>query len=184
VLRRCHTIVVVDASDDSEFHFDGLGNAIRKIRVDFGIPIDFRSMKILSRSKSKDRPGSFCAIGTIRYSQIDKVPKVNSEGVTVEEDAPSGTLVYIKPVFYGDEPRDIYHYAQANKRFPHESTADQWFSEDQFESYRSLGLYMVGKICGEESPEEAGEKETLTLKEFIDAATKDAEGVKDAVPTA
>lgn len=194
VLRRCHTIVVVDASDDSDFHFDGLGNAIRKIRVDFGVPIDFDPMKILSRSKSKDKAGSFCAIGKILYSHIDKVPKLDSAGATVKDEqgkvvevpAPNGTLVYIKPVFYGDEPRDIYHYAQANKRFPHESTADQWFSEDQFESYRSLGLYMVGKIFGEEvtNMEGTGKKDTFTLNEFSVAAKNDAEGVKDAVPTA
>ena len=30
--------------------------------------------------------------------------------------------------------------ADANPAFPHEPTADQWFSESQFESYRSLAL--------------------------------------------
>ena len=31
-------------------------------------------------------------------------------------------------------------YATAHPTFPHESTADQWFTESQFESYRSLGF--------------------------------------------
>src|SRR5262249_38537004 len=41
VLRRCHYIVVIDASEDPKFSFADLGEAVRKIRVDFCIPIDF-----------------------------------------------------------------------------------------------------------------------------------------------
>ena len=35
---------------------------------------------------------------------------------------------------------DVCHYANTHTSFPHESTADQWFDETQFESYRQLGL--------------------------------------------
>jgi hypothetical protein len=41
VLRRCRMIVVSDASTDADYRFDSLGMAIRKIRIDFGIPIEF-----------------------------------------------------------------------------------------------------------------------------------------------
>src|SRR5207245_2675944 len=83
----------------------------------------------------------------IRYScvgQVDKVDAngkniVDQEGRTVQVPAADGTIIYIKPVFYGDEPRDIYHYAMTHDTFPHETTADQWFTEAQFESYRMLG---------------------------------------------
>jgi hypothetical protein len=67
----------------------------------------------------------------------------------VDKDAPDGTLIYIKPAFYGDEPRDIYEYARSSEEFPHETTADQWFSESQFESYRMLGSHILNEICGE-----------------------------------
>jgi hypothetical protein len=40
----------------------------------------------------------------------------------------------------------IRSYATANPKFPHETTADQWFTESQFESYRSLGLDIAKKI--------------------------------------
>ena len=56
-------------------------------------------------------------------------------------DAPDGVLIYIKPVCYGDEPRDIYEYLKRSKTFPHESTANESLSEAQFESYRMLGAY-------------------------------------------
>jgi len=41
VLRRCRFIVVSDAGADPSGTFDDLGNAVRKIRVDLGIPIEF-----------------------------------------------------------------------------------------------------------------------------------------------
>lgn len=40
VVRRCHTIVLSDAGVDPKCTFEDLGNAIRKIRTDLGVPID------------------------------------------------------------------------------------------------------------------------------------------------
>ena len=139
VLRRCHFIVVSDAGEDPECSFADLGEAVRKIRVDFGIPIDFDQVNIYPRSQIdavKGR-GRNCAIGRIGYSAVD--------GST----APDGVIVYIKPECYGDEPRDIYEYFVRSQTFPHESTADQFFSESQFESYRMLGMYTMEKLCAE-----------------------------------
>jgi hypothetical protein len=158
VLRRCALIVVSDGSADPDFEFDGLGNAVQKIRADFGIPVDFEPMAIFSRkevSGREQKKGAYCAIGTIRYSEVDLVDLVDDEGKPMldpagkplQGKAPDGIIIYVKPVFYGDEPRDIYHYAMTHKLFPHESTADQWFSESQFESYRKLGSYIVDTIC-------------------------------------
>ena len=137
VLRRCHYIVVSDAGEDPECSFADLGEAVRKIRVDFGIPIDFDQMSIYPRSQidAAKQHGHNCAIGRIRYSAVD--------GST----APDGIIVYIKPACYGDEPRDIYEYFKRSETFPHESTADQFFSESQFESYRMLGVYTMEKLC-------------------------------------
>ena len=48
VLRRCHYIVVSDAGQDPECSFADLGEAVRKIRIDFGIPIEFGALSIYS----------------------------------------------------------------------------------------------------------------------------------------
>jgi hypothetical protein len=146
VLRRCKLIVISDASDDAKFEFDNLGNAVQKIRTDFGIPIDFGPMGIFPRQDKKIK-GGYCAIGSIRYSCVDKVDGVDKTGKSVQVPAEDGMIVYVKPVFYGDEPRDIYHYAMTHETFPHESTVDQWFSETQFESYRKLGSHIIDIIC-------------------------------------
>ena len=136
VLRRCHFIVVSDGGEDPECAYADLGEAVRKIRIDFGIPIEFGTMTIFPRSPidTLKTPGHNCAVGRIRYSVVDGA------------DAPDGIIVYIKPACYGDEPRDIYEYFKTNPTFPHESTSDQFFSESQFESYRMLGAYTMEKF--------------------------------------
>lgn len=137
VLRRCHFIVVSDAGEDPACSFADLGESIRKIRIDLGISIDFGEISIFPRGDdlAQNQKGRNCAIGRIRYSMVDG------------PSAPDGVLIYIKPVCYGDEPRDIYEYFKKNPAFPHESTKDQFFSESQFESYRMLGAYTMEKLC-------------------------------------
>jgi Patatin-like phospholipase len=139
VLRRCRYIVISDAGMDDSFIFDDLGMAIRKIYIDFGITVVVDNVRLYPRSpdreKKFDNP-KYCATGRILYSRVD--------GTKEEED---GEFVYIKPVFYGDEPRDIFNYAMANEKFPHEPTlSDQFFSESQLESYRKLGEYAIEQI--------------------------------------
>ena len=138
VLRRCHFILVSDAGQDPDFKASDLGNAIRKIRIDLGIPIEFSNpMKIFSRGAyKKGDPFSYFALGEIKYSQVDG------------EDAPQGHILYLKPAIYGEEPQDVGQYAKENLLFPHESTADQFFSESQLESYRALGEYEMNQVLG------------------------------------
>jgi hypothetical protein len=55
-------------------------------------------------------------------------------------------LVYIKSSLTGDEPSDVLEHATLHPQFPHDSTADQWFNESQFESYRQLGYHIGSKV--------------------------------------
>jgi hypothetical protein len=135
ILRRCHCIVVTDAGADASFGFEDLGNAIRKIRIDFGINVVIEAKGLFPRSDSDPKNPKYCAVARIQYSDIDG------------PGAPDGHLLYLKPAFYGgDEPKDVYNYAKMNASFPHQSTGDQWFSESQFESYRQLGYFALGQV--------------------------------------
>ena len=40
-----------------------------------------------------------------------------------------------------NEPADVRQYGFENPVFPQQTTADQWFDEAQFESYRKLGFF-------------------------------------------
>ncbi len=135
VRRRCRFIVVGDAGGDPKYDFGDLGNAIRKIRIDFGISIDFDDgIQIFPKPEGDPRPGAaYCAVGTVRYDSID------GKGT-------NGTLIYIKPTICGRASYDVYNYAKTSKTFPQESTADQWFSETQFESYRALARAAIREI--------------------------------------
>jgi len=131
IRRRCRYIVVSDAGADPDYQFEDLGNAVRKVWIDLGVGIRFRSIDLLAR-KPEPVAGVYCAIADICYP---------------EPAAQSGLLVYIKPGYHGSEPADVRSYAALNPAFPHESTADQWFTESQLESYRVLGSYIVNLIC-------------------------------------
>ena len=135
VARRCHLIVVSDAGCDPDYTYDSLGHALRRIRLDFGIPIDFDEPLVACRDgQGKGNP--YAAVATIRYSIAD--------GPT----APDGTLVYIKATLSGTEPVDVWNFAKSNPAFPHDPTSDQFFDEARFESYRSLGYYTMRTLAG------------------------------------
>jgi hypothetical protein len=59
-----------------------------------------------------------------------------------------GTLVYMKASLTGDENDYVRDYCRRYDAFPHETTGDQFFSEEQFEAYRALGFHMVSGILG------------------------------------
>ncbi len=146
VRRRCRFIVVVDAGEDRRFEFADLGNAVRKISIDLGIGIrfaDLQSMKNRPPDLVTDelrRKIPYYAIGVIAYEAAD------GEEAGCED----GIILYIKPAVHGAESAGVASYAAAHPTFPHETTTDQWFTESQFESYRSLGFEIVASILSKE----------------------------------
>jgi len=148
VRRRCHFVLISDAGADPTGALEDLGNAVRKIWIDLGIRIEFDRIDVTPRQRPPV-DGTYCALGRIYYP---------------EEGAKEGTLIYVKPGYHGSEPPDIRSYGALHETFPHESTADQWFSESQMESYRALGSYIIGKMC-QGVGEEAGVAQ-LNIEQF------------------
>jgi hypothetical protein len=134
VRRRCACIVAIDAGADRNSQFDDLGNAIRKCYADFGVIIDIHA---------EDLADGYFAVGRVVYP-----------------DAPEARLIYIKPRLAGSEPADLLNYKSTHPGFPHESTADQWFDESQFESYRKLGHH-IGRSVFATAHLEATERRQL-----------------------
>jgi hypothetical protein len=168
VLRRCRHIIVIDGSADPEFKMDDLGNAVRKIHIDLGIPIDFVSAFSISKEKEKTPANRHCAVAEIKYGCVDTI--IGEDGKP--EEADSGWLVYIKTSMNGNEPADVLQYAATHPDFPHESTANQFFNEAQFQSYVRLGSHVVHEMVEPEpGPERTG---SLTVEDFVEAARKHA----------
>jgi hypothetical protein len=134
VVRRCGVVIVSDAGCDPEYTFADLSNAVRRIRIDLGIPIEFEALDLSRAGQGVSNPHG--VLGTIRYSAVDG------------PDAPDGLLLYVKATLSGDEPIDIRNFAQSDPAFPHDSTSDQFFDEARFESYRALGYHSVLSLAG------------------------------------
>ena len=108
---------------------------MRERRQDFGIRIEIDVSPLLKKDGTLHAKWH-CAVGQIHYDEVD-------------DGAPPGTLLYIKPSLTGDEPSDVRNYVVDHPNFPHESTADQFFSESQFESYRELGEHIAQDVFGD-----------------------------------
>jgi hypothetical protein len=127
IRRHCRYVLMSDCGADPNVAFDDLGNALRRIREDFGVDISLDVEPL--------RPGAggwsrqHVAVGTIHYSPTDQ-----------------GILVYVKPTLTGDEPPDVLQYKTRNTAFPHEGTGDQFYDEAQWESYRRLGLHAAEMV--------------------------------------
>jgi len=142
--RRCKLIIIGDGEADPKLTFNGLATLIRYARIDLNIEIDIDPDAIrVDNSQSAIEQGTnnisskHWAFGTITYPD-------NGSGVSEE-----GCLLYLKSSFTGDEDEVIKEYRHRNPSFPHESTVDQFFSEDQFECYRSLGQHIGEKAIQE-----------------------------------
>jgi hypothetical protein len=145
VRRRCKYIIVCDAEADKEMTCHGLSDAIRMILIDMGIKIHIDLRSIYRKSKNSD--GSIkitgdkhFAIGTIEYG-----PGHGQQGY----------LLYIKSSVSGNHSAYIEDYLARHPDFPHETTADQFFDEAQFEAYRALGCEIGDDIlrCIKSTPE-------------------------------
>ena len=124
--RQCRYIVVGDASADLDMTMSDLGKAIQRARADFGVEIE---IDISTLDKQEQSMGCACRLGKIRYS-----------------DGSLGELLYIKSQIQDKLSADVYAYWRKNSTFPDQSTADQFFDEWQFDSYRELGYQITSKI--------------------------------------
>jgi hypothetical protein len=149
IRRRCRLIIACDAECDESLEFGGLGNLMRICKTDLGatIQMDVKSL----RPKLDGNSLAHCAVGLIHYSSGE-----------------IGRLIYLKASVTGDEDVGIAQYRSSHPSFPHETTANQFFTEDQFESYRGLGLHIVRTSFKGTAP---GDDPWLTAERLADVLT-------------
>jgi hypothetical protein len=120
LLRRgCNEIYCIDASGGEAF--DVLGDAIALARSELGVEIDIAPDRLFPDQKT-DIADATAIKGSFRYAN-------GFEGV----------LIYARNVMVASAPWDVQARHKLDPRFPHNSTADQLYTDQKFEGYRKLG---------------------------------------------
>ncbi|HEX4242023.1 MAG TPA: patatin-like phospholipase family protein [Steroidobacteraceae bacterium] len=141
IRRRTKLIIVAQAGCDPAYTMEDLANAIEKVRVDFSVFIEFDDMDLSLEALRalSDKPFEPCkrgyAVGRIRY------PK----GTPTSPDFDDGVIVYLQAV-PATLPADVVSYWRRHLEFPNDTTADQFFTEENLEAYRELGYAITSQF--------------------------------------
>lgn len=147
VRRKMDLILVSDGGQDGDFTFADLGNAIERVRVDFGVSIHFDDPKFTLEGVL---PQPSDAASTSWATKFGLAKRGFALASIVYPDRTScGVLIYVKATMVDGLPSDLYAYKAQNPEFPDQTTLDQFFDEDQFEAYRELGYRLVKQMFGE-----------------------------------
>ncbi|WP_025527813.1 patatin-like phospholipase family protein [Paraburkholderia fungorum] len=144
--RRCKYIVAIDGEHDPSMTFHALTTLQRLAAIDLSVSIEINLDDLRLRQDGLSR--THFQMCRIKYPKMGNQP----EG--------TGYLIYVKLSLTGNEGEFIKRYRQDEPEFPHHSTANQFFTEAQFEAYRSLGEHVgdklftqaiIGAVVGENS---------------------------------
>lgn len=143
--RQCRLIIAGDGEADKQLTFQGLSELVRMAQIDMGIKIEVEGLDEIRQGKQHH------AIGTIHYSggRIGKLIYLKSSllgdnnlKATLGEEQYTTSPLRDDNLMYDDNAY-IAHYKEKNPDFPHQTTADQFFDEAQFECYRALGFQVA-----------------------------------------
>ncbi|WP_417387401.1 patatin-like phospholipase family protein [Gimesia sp.] len=154
--RRCRLIFASDAECDPGYSFGSLINAINQIFIDENVVVEIDVTQL--RPDEEGGPGkAHYLIGKINYPADP-----DRKGQDAEES--TGWLIYLKSSLIHNyykgtrneahhqrqdlkhEPPAVQSFAIHSKDFPHETTADQFYDDDQFEAYRALGYHVASSM--------------------------------------
>ena len=160
VRRRVRVIVCCDAAADPGFDFKDLQVLMRRIGTDFGTRIEFdehnRIERLIPRDpdprkvQARDPATDAYPVGA-RFAERGYV-----RGTIVYPDGDRGTLILLKTAMIPGLDLLVRGYQGANRAFPDQSTADQFFDEEQFEAYRELGWEIADRLVTDRSVGLAG----------------------------
>jgi hypothetical protein len=126
IRRKLKFIVCIDGGMDGTMDCADLNRLQRLVAIDLGYRIDFDAADL----KLKDSFSSNYGV----LVKIDYTPAVEDV-----EKKQLGWMLYIKLAMLGTESNYVLDYRRENPKFPHQTTANQFFDEAQFEAYRKLG---------------------------------------------
>jgi hypothetical protein len=140
VRRKLPIILIVDGEADPSISLSSFVSVTRRIEQDFKATLTFntetgKGPERLMMYQQKGYPAG------LRYAQSPFLVARLSYS-----DGSSGTLVYIKSTLIKDMDFTTAGYLAENPTFPHQSTVDQFFDQDQFDAYRFLGYDTASQL--------------------------------------
>jgi hypothetical protein len=146
--RQCTHVVCFDASCDRTSQGLDIGRAIAFARSELRADVELDPRPVMADAEGFAE--AMTVDGTVRYPAPGSTAK----------------LVYAKAVLTEDASWDLHAYKKRDNRFPHHSTTQQMFTDEQFEAYRTLG-----HEAGLRAAKQLNVPETMLAGE---AATEDA----------
>jgi|GEM_PF-4854892 len=183
--RRCRFIVAVDA-DPAPNVRENIGRLVRLARIDFGVRVEIDPAPITPDEQGRCQ--AHLVVGRIHYGDVNQ-PKTEQppHNPDFDYDNNQGILIWIALAVTGDEPGDVQNYRKMHEDFPYRTTGDQFFDENEFESYRELGEHSVESMLTRFSldhEQEAGLAFTLehdvNAKTYSENKTKSIDKLNDA----
>jgi len=163
IRRRPKLVILCDGACDPKFGFGDLNSLRRRIAADFEARIKFEEGhepgKLIPRRLKEVAPdGAGYAVdadmaeqgfllGRIEYALTPEERKKKADGDDYHQD--TGVLVYIKTTMVDSVSFGVKAYKGAHHDFPDETTADQFFDEEQFDAYRELGNHLASEMLKE-----------------------------------
>ena len=131
-------VFLTTAFFDPDHKFQDLANTVRKCWTDLGVHIYIPNLDRISKSDNERFCAAHGSFGVIEYPDR-----------TRDESERYGLILYLKCSLTRDEYDrfvDIRQYADSHEAFPHQTTGDQFFDEEQFEAYRALGYKVANSL--------------------------------------
>lgn len=156
VRRRCGLIIVCDGGQDIESSYADFVTAIQRIGQDFGATIAF-DMEVAGPDGNFVPSGPEALIASLpQQKKYPKHAEYAERGyflATIDYGRrgggawpAKGTVIYLKTAMIDELSMTARGYKGANPDFPNQTTADQFFDEEQFEAYREVGYRIAEQM--------------------------------------
>jgi hypothetical protein len=150
--RQLDLIVLADCGADADYTFGDVENLVRKARIDYDCAIEF--VNPLPLAAQKPPTALLAALVPYLATPTTISNKPGDEYLLLARvtyaSGKKGALLIVKPRVPTEFDLDTTAYAERQPPFPQQSTAQQFFSEEQWESYchlgKSLGLKLTAPL--------------------------------------
>lgn len=150
IRRECRLIIAGDSEEDLGLTFSGLADLIRLVQIDFGVIIVMDGLDEIRDGKQHYAIGNIYyrneKLGKLIYLKTSLTGDFSLHDSLGETEYSSSHLRHDD--FRFDNNPYLAHYKTQDPTFPHQSSANQFYDETQFECYRALGFQMVSTSLG------------------------------------